>query len=143
MKTVQSKKNPGNVAWLMTEKDLFGDEPMEPRKVVRRLLEKDVQKSCVAWYRGHRKDGWARKFSSPAQRSVPDYLFGCKLPTYQYRDVRIKFFVEFKRPGEVATDAQIDEQRIMRFAGWDGMQDCDSLDRFKEWVIAYEHAQSK
>ena len=39
----------------------------------RRMLEKDVQKQCVDWARA--LGLWARKFSSPANRSVPDYLF--------------------------------------------------------------------
>lgn len=76
--------------------------PMVPRK----LLEKDVQKSCVAWARG--RGWWARKFSSPANRSVPDYIFGKDGCTV---------FVEFKAPGKKATDNQLEEHKLMEEVG--------------------------
>lgn len=72
----------------------------------RKLLEKDIQKACVAWAR---ERGWyARKFSSPANRSVPDYIFGKDGCTV---------FVEFKVPGKKPTDNQLEEHRLMAEVG--------------------------
>ena len=107
-----------------------------PAKVVRKLLEKDVQKQCVDWARA--RGYWARKFSSQSQRSVPDYLFGRFNP-------RTKFACEFKRPGckinkdtgVMSTQAQVDEQEAMRLAGW-FVFECSSFDKFKAVVLAYE-----
>lgn len=83
-------------------------------------LESKIQSDSV---RIARKRGyWARKFSSPANRSVPDYLFA----RWQYKD---KFAVEFKRKGKTSTEAQIDEQAAMREAGWD-VYECDSVVKF-------------
>jgi len=75
--------------------------------LVKRLLEADVQSACVAYARS--KGFWARKFSSPANRSVPDYLFA-KHP--------VKLAVEFKAPGKSSTKAQTEEQGLMMDAGW-------------------------
>ena len=97
-----------------------------PQPVERKLLEKDIQSACVSWARS--RGWWARKFSSPANRSVPDYLFAGN---------GWKFFCEFKAPGKKATDNQIDEQRLMRAAGWDGLQECDSVADFKQWAEAF------
>jgi hypothetical protein len=83
-------------------------------KVTRRLLEKDVQKQCVDWYRKRSPDAWARKFSSQSQRSVPDYLFSSE----KLFSDKIKFACEFKAPGKTSTEAQFDEQDAMRLAGW-------------------------
>lgn len=77
----------------------------------RKLLEKDIQKACVAYARAH--GYWARKFSSPANRSVPDYLFGKKFPTKS-----VKWAEEFKAPKKGPTEAQIEEQDLMIAAGW-------------------------
>jgi hypothetical protein len=70
------------------------------------LLERDVQSRCVAYARD--RDWWARKFSSPANRSVPDYIFGKQGCTV---------FVEFKAPGKKPTDAQSDEHKAMAAVG--------------------------
>lgn len=77
----------------------------------RKLLEKDVQKACVAYARS--KGYWARKFSSPANRSVPDYLFGKR-----FAMCCVKWAEEFKAPKKSPTDAQIEEQDLMIDAGW-------------------------
>jgi len=89
------------------------------------LLERDIQKKCVEWAR---KNGWwARKFSSPANRSVPDYLFskrGCG-----------KLAVEFKAPGKQPTEAQAEEISEMTQAGW-RVYVIDDIDRFKSILLA-------
>lgn len=116
-----------------------------PNKVVRKLLEADVQKTCVDWARA--RGYWARKFSSIAQRSVPDYLFanfGTGHNGYCVRDDlsvrKVKFATEFKAPGKTSTDAQIDEQEAMRLAGW-FVFECDNFEKFKATVMAYEAEQ--
>lgn len=78
----------------------------EVRKVVRKLLERDVQKSCVDWAR--KRGWWARKFRSQSQKSVPDYIFGKDGCTV---------FVEFKAPGKTATKAQKEEHKAMADVG--------------------------
>jgi hypothetical protein len=94
------------------------------------LLERDIQKACVEWAR---KNGWwARKFSSPANRSVPDYLFAKDLPTWYD-----KFAVEFKKPGGRSTEAQLEEQKAMRAAGWE-VYEIDNVEAFKVLVSKRE-----
>lgn len=109
-----------------------------PNKVVRKILEADVQDACVKWARA--RGYWARKFSSIAQRSVPDYLFsiGGIGNSYNFNvKHKVKFATEFKAPGKTSTDAQIDEQEQMRFAGW-FVFECDNFEKFKATVFAYE-----
>lgn len=100
-----------------------------PAPVERKLLEKDVQSQCVDWARA--RGYWARKFSSMTQRSVPDYLFA------KMTDVRIKFAVEFKKPGGTSTPAQLDEQRVMVEAGW-LVFECSDFEKFKHEVERIE-----
>ena len=104
-------------------------EASSPVSIDRKLLEKDVHKMCVDWAR--KRGYWARKFSSQSQRSVPDYLLS---------KGKIKFATEFKAPGKTSTPAQIDEQEAMRLAGW-FVFECDSFDKFKSVVHAYEREQ--
>lgn len=110
-------------------------------KVVKRLLEKDVQKQCVDWARA--RGYWARKFSSIAQRSVPDYLFARRAGQieYIYLPRPIKFATEFKMLGKTSTDAQIEEQELMRMAGF-FVFETDNFDKFKATVLAYEKEQA-
>ena len=108
-------------------KDPFSDSITE-QPVNRDILERDVQKQSVDWAR--LRGYWARKFSSPANRSSPDYLFA----RWQGKD---KFAVEFKRPGNSSTKAQKDEQTKMRSAGWD-VYECDSFESFKQLVLYRE-----
>lgn len=114
--------------------DISAAQPIE-----KRLLEKDIQAACVSWAR--KRGYWARKFSSPANRSVPDYLFAgtayCDGPQNA-----LKFFTEFKAPGKKATDNQLEEQKFMRVAGWDGMQECDNIEQFRDWVGEFEKAHA-
>lgn len=112
-------------------KDPFSD-PITEQTVNRDILERDVQKQSVDWAR--MRGYWARKFSSPANRSSPDYLFA----RWQGKD---KFAVEFKAPGKTSTGAQRDEQGKMREAGWD-VYECDSFEKFKALVVAREKSQS-
>lgn len=92
------------------------------------LLEKDVQKKCVDWARA--QGYWARKFSSPANRSVPDYLFANrKLASND------KFAAEFKAPDKKETPAQAEEIALMRAAGWD-VYVVDSFEQFKSIVAS-------
>ena len=113
------------------------NELSKPATVTRKLLEADVQKQCVDWARA--RGYWARKFSSIAQRSVPDYLFSRLNPgSFLVESVRIKFACEFKAPGKTSTDAQVEEQEAMRLAGW-FVFECDDFAKFKSVVIAYEN----
>lgn len=109
-------------------KDPFSSD-LEAQPVIKELLEKDIQSSCVQWMRA--RGYWARKFSSPAARSVPDYLFS-------HTDYGI-FAVEFKAPGKRATKKQKDEQQLMRDAGWEVWQEEDDIRRFKDGVLIREH----
>lgn len=87
-------------------RDAFDSElPMQ--QPVKKLRERDIQEACVKYARS--KGWWARKFSSPSQRSVPDYLFA---------RLGVKLAVEFKAPGKISTEAQIHEQTLMVNAGW-------------------------
>ena len=100
-----------------------------PCEISHKILEKDVQAKCVNWARS--RQYWARKFSSQSQRSVPDYLF---------RGRGIDWFTEFKAPGKTSTDAQKDEQNLMRAAGWRGFE-CDNFELFKTTVLAMEKGE--
>lgn len=104
-----------------------------PVAVTRKLLEADVQKQCVDWARA--RGYWARKFSSIAQRSVPDYLFAGE--AYLMPEWKIKFACEFKAPGKTSTEAQVEEQGAMRLAGW-YVFECDNFEKFKAVVTTYE-----
>jgi hypothetical protein len=112
-------------------------EATAPSKAVGKVLEKDIQSACVDWAR--RRGYWARKFSSIAQRSVPDYLFAQHGRPFADK-LRIKLACEFKAPGKTSTAAQIDEQEAMRLAGW-FVFECDNVDKFKATVLAYEAEQ--
>lgn len=91
-----------------------------PRKIVRKLLERDVESRCKEWARG--RGWWVRKFASPANRSVPDDVFG--------KEGRV-IWVEFKRPGEKPTELQVEEHAKMRAAGLD-VRVFDSVESFKQ-----------
>ena len=127
-----------------------------PAPVVKKVLEADLQKQCVEWARA--RGYWARKFSSISQRSVPDYLFGrareeswadCITDSHYTKEIRVKFATEFKKPGTkpklltkygvtvMSTEAQYEEQQLMRAAGW-YVFECDDFEKFKQAVLAYE-----
>lgn len=117
-----------------------------PKKLVRRLTEGKIQEACVAYARG--KKYWARKFSSPSQRSVPDYLFGKNFDNYvdsatQKKGISVHWAEEFKAPGKHPTDAQLEEQDKMVAAGWTvyrdtGTQGQVDIDAFKRRIDELE-----
>lgn len=96
------------------------------QKATRKILERDVQAASVRWMRD--RGYWARKFASPANRSVPDYIFG--------RD-GFTLFVEFKRKGGKPTVAQEEEHKAMRAAGL-GVHIVDDFDDFKKRAVEWE-----
>lgn len=68
----------------------------------RLLLEKDIE---AYGKRGCEKLGWtSEKFSSPQKRSVPDQIIFC--PANRYHRYGFHFFIEYKRPGKIATPLQ-------------------------------------
>lgn len=93
---------------------------------IRKLLERDIQSACVRWMRA--RGYWARKFSSPQNNAVPDYIFG--------RD-GFTLFVEFKAPGKKPTELQEDEHKLMRAAGL-GVHVMDDIEVFKHKVLEWE-----
>lgn len=97
-----------------------------PRKIVRKLRERDVESRCKVWARD--RGWWVRKFASPANRSVPDDVFG--------KEGRV-VWVEFKRPGEKPTPLQIEEHDKMRAAGLD-VRVFDNVDSFKQAFLLIE-----
>lgn len=106
--------------------------PDGPRKIKRKILEKHVQSASVDYARDN--GCWARKFASPANRSVPDYLFAyhiiCLLGEGAANYQQDKFAVEFKAPGKKATDAQLEEHSKMLAVGWD-VYIIDDVEEFK------------
>jgi len=87
----------------MTE-ELFDDGPFQIK--TGDMAEKDIQSRCVDYAR--RNHAYARKFASPANRSVPDYIFIWE---------GLIWFVEFKRHGKRATEQQDWEHGEIRAAG--------------------------
>lgn len=77
-----------------------------------------VQDRCVKYARDQ---GWyARKFKSPANKAVPDFLFAKRVSHIKdgiVSDKRLSFFVEFKAPGKKPTPLQLEEHAEMRAAG--------------------------
>lgn len=126
-------------------KDPFSlDEPIQARKRVVRLNEGKIQEKCVTYARS--KGYWARKFSSPSQRSVPDFLFGKKFhigDQWNDRDHQVVWAEEFKAPKKTSSDAQLEEQALMRKAGWTVITDTGTngqtdIDAFKARIDALE-----
>jgi hypothetical protein len=110
-----------------------------PQKVQRKLRERDIQEKCVAYARS--KGFWARKFSSPSQRSVPDYLFGKRYAA----SYDVKWAEEFKAPKKHPTEAQLKEQDAMVAAGWrvyrsTGTNGQADIDDFKRRIDDMERA---
>jgi hypothetical protein len=105
----------------VTGDDSWIDFEGGPRREKKRVLERDVQATCVDWIRGRLPGIYARKFSSPARRSVPDYVF-----TYN----GFTWYVEFKAPGELPTPAQLKEHEAIR-AARGTVYVIDDVDKFK------------
>src|SRR6187402_1701606 len=86
-------------------------------------LEKDIEKKVCDWAK---KQGcYVRKFTSPANRSVPDRLFILPHGTV--------CFIEFKRPGCKPTEAQ--QKEILAIQDHNGIV-CwsDNATRAIEWL---------
>lgn len=103
----------------------------EIRTPKRELLEKDVQSACVRWARS--RSWWARKFASPGNRAVPDYIFG--------KD-GFTLFVEFKAPGKKATADQQEEHNLMLAARL-VVHVIDNVDVFKKTVLMWERQMAQ
>lgn len=101
----------------MNRQDLFDGDILPTDDT--ELLEVDIQSRCVAYARS--LGAYARKFSSPANRSVPDYIFIIRGQTW---------FVEFKRQGGEPTAAQWKEHEAIRLAGGE-VWVIDSVEEFK------------
>lgn len=99
----------------------------------RKISETKLQKKCAEWARA--RGWWARKFSSPANRSVPDYLFSWRSGPY----ITAKLAVEFKIWPNVSTEAQWDEQYGMWITGWQ-VEECNNFEHFKRIILAAESA---
>lgn len=106
----------------------------EPAVITRKLLERDIQETCVRWAR--ERGWWARKFASQSNRSVPDYIFS----KYTAPSYGVQFAVEFKAPGKTSTEAQQYEQKLMREAGWI-VREFDNVDMFKQLVLTLDPHQ--
>ena len=82
-------------------------------------LEKKLEKRCTDVAKAH--GWWSRKFSSPANRGVPDRVF--------LKD-GVVWFIEFKAPGNTPTKLQAHEiNEIKKHKGnvcW-----IDDVDEFK------------
>jgi hypothetical protein len=104
----------------MKQEDLF-DGDVQPVSDIA-PLESDVQSKCVNYVR--RLGAYARKFSSPANRSVPDYIITLRGVTW---------YVEFKRPGKEPTEAQLKEHEAIRAAGGE-VWVVDDVDAFRRRV---------
>jgi len=102
----------------------------------RKLLERDVEKSCKQWARDH--GWWVRKFKAPGNRSVPDDIFAKKF----FHGLSRKVAVEFKRLGKTSNDKQVEEQAAMRAAGWE-VYEIDSFEKFKVLFESIEAEESK
>jgi hypothetical protein len=100
--------------------DLFDGEI---QTVKRTLLEvRDIQDPCVRWMRD--RGWWARKFVSPNNRSVMDYVFG--------KDTWTEF-VEFKAPDKTLTKAQKEEHKAARACGMRPVV-FDNVEKFKAYI---------
>ena len=106
----------------MSQQDLFEGEALPVQASSR---ESDIQDECIRWAR--KQGAYCRKFSSPANRSVPDYVIVFDGRTY---------FVEFKAPGKQPTEQQKKEHDAIRAAR--GMVWlCSSLTVFQDLWFVY------
>lgn len=97
----------------------------------RKMLERDIQSACIRWARG--RDWWCRKFQSPANRAVPDYILG--------KD-GFTLFVEFKKPGGKPTAQQQEEHNAMLAARL-VVHVIDDVDTFKKLVLMWERQMAQ
>lgn len=104
------------------------DKPLEINRTLREIP--DVQNPCIKWARG--RGWWCRKFVSPANRSVMDYIIG--------KDCWVEL-VEFKAPGKKLTTAQADEHKAARACGMRPVV-FDNPAAFKQYVLQAEEHMS-
>ena len=83
-------------------------------------LEKKLEKRCTDVAKAN--GWWSRKFSSPANRGVPDRIF--------LKEGKV-IFVEFKAPGNVPTELQRHELQLINSKGGTAVW-CDHVAIFKE-----------
>ena len=98
------------------------------------LLESEIQEKCVEHARNSYR-AYARKFSSPANRSVPDYIFTVPLGAESFT-----WYVEFKKKGKTPTKAQAeDHAKIIEAGGvvWD-IDDVDEFKRRMAWMRKHD-----
>ena len=103
-------------------------KPRLPKELAtgqRRILEKDVEKAVCDY--AVKLGWWHRKFSSPSHRSVPDQIM--------ITPFHMVLFVEFKRPKEKPTPAQIREATRLQEVG-QRVYCCDDIEKGKELVRA-------
>jgi hypothetical protein len=103
----------------MTQTDWIDGEALPVATDKADIPESEVQEKCVAHARNN--GAYARKFSSPQNRSVPDYIFVWN---------GLQWFVEFKRFGKKPTKQQYEEHAAIRAAGG-AVWICDDVEVFK------------
>lgn len=114
---------------MAAQQDLFDGDVFKIERPLAEIPEAEVQEKCVTHLRD--KGAYARKFSSPANRSVPDYIFTWRGWTW---------YVEFKRFGKEPTEAQAEEHSKIREAGGT-VWVIDTVDEFKRraaWMTEYQ-----
>jgi hypothetical protein len=114
----------------MTQTDWIDGEALPVVTNKADIPESEVQEKCVAHARSH--DAWARKFSSPQNRSVPDYIFVWN---------GLQWFVEFKRFGKKPTKQQYEEHAGIRASGG-AVWVCDDVEDFKRRFKELRDTQS-
>lgn len=113
-------------------KDPFSPDLVEQPRNVKPMLEAEVQEKSVE--RARRRGWWARKFSSPSNRSVHDYVFGKN---------DFIFWVEFKREGVTEpTDKQADEHDAMRKCSIHRQAVIDTVEKFEAFLERMESEEN-
>lgn len=86
-------------------------------KTKRKLREADIEEHGGDLVKG--LGGIPYKFTSPARRSVPDRLNLLPIPP-EHREIVARYvrFVEYKKPGEDATESQKREHKRLRDLGF-------------------------
>jgi hypothetical protein len=104
------------------------DKPLAVNRTLREIP--DIQNPCIKWARG--RGWWCKKFVSPANRSVMDYIIG--------KDCWVEL-VEFKAPGKKLTPAQAEEHEAARACGMRPVV-FDNVEKFKQYVLQAEAKMS-
>lgn len=106
------------------------DIPPPPTEALSRTKRKPREWDVENWAKQYARDTgwWVRKFTSPAQRAVPDDIF--------LKKGRV-FWVEFKAPGQVPTKAQEMEHDVIREHGGT-VYICNGREQFVEIIESEE-----